>query len=169
MTPIKSRNNYTALLAFFYLLSQGGLLLIPNAIYWDDWSTLFNNDATLIFEIFKELGSMFNIHGHIHANLLKLGPWSYRVFTFILMFASGLLLDSILKKINQLSEIDRFLIVLLFLILPFTIARASLIIFPYTFFYFLFFSGWQLINRSRFGSLALFFLSFNLNSLLFFI
>ena len=168
MTPIKSRNNYTALLAFFYLLSQGGLLLIPNAIYWDDWSTLFNNDATLIFEIFKELGSMFNIHGHIHANLLKLGPWSYRVFTFILMFASGLLLDSILKKINQLSEIDRFLIVLLFLILPFTIARASLIIFPYTFFYFLFFSGWQLINRSRFGSLALFFLSFNLNSLLFF-
>ena len=92
MTPIKSRNNYTALLAFFYLLSQGGLLLIPNAIYWDDWSTLFNNDATLIFEIFKELGSMFNIHGHIHANLLKLGPWSYRVFTFILMFASGLLL-----------------------------------------------------------------------------
>ena len=74
-----------------YLAAHGGILLIPNAIYWDDW-TLWNTEPATILDSFRQLGSPFNFFGYLHVAMLAIGPWAYRVLTFFLMYASGLLL-----------------------------------------------------------------------------
>ena len=159
-----SRGNFF-LLSMFYLVAHGGILLIPNAIYWDDW-ILYRVDPEIILNTFKQAGSMFNVGGFLHKAMLDVGPWIYKVLTFWLMFASGILLNSILKRYENIATETRFFIVLLFLLLPFNLARVALIDFPYTLCYFLFFLAWQLMDRFRIAALALFFLSFNTNSLL---
>jgi len=82
---------------------------------------------------------MFNLTGYLHVAMLEVGPWIYKVLTFVLMFASGLLLNLILKRHANIATETRFYIILLFLVLPFNIARVALIDFPYTLCYFLFF------------------------------
>ena len=155
------------LLGFFYLIAHGGILLIPNAIFWDDW-VIFNNAPSIVLDQFRQAGSMFNVTGILHNLLLSIGPWIYKILTFVLMFGSGLILNLILKRNAILSPGLRFAVVLLFLILPFNLARVALIDFPYTLCYFLFFLAWSLIQRARMLALAIFFLSFNTNSLLVF-
>jgi len=155
------------LLGLFYLIAHGGILLIPNAIYWDDW-TLYRVDSNVILDVFKQFGSMFNIFGYIHVVLLAIGPWVYKVLTFLLMLVSGFLLNLVLKRHAGISTETRIFIVLLFLILPVNIARVALIDIPYTLCYFLFFAAWALMDRYRIMALVLFFLSFNTNSLLVF-
>ncbi len=161
-----SRKGYF-LLGLFYLIAHGGILLIPNAIYWDDW-LLYRVDSNVILDTFKQVGSMFNIFGHIHVVLLAIGPWIYKIFTFLLMFFSGLMLNIVLKRYSGITTESRLFIVLLFLIFPLNIARVALINFPYTLSYFLFFTAWALMDKNRIVALVLFFLSFNTNSLLLF-
>ena len=69
---------------------------------------------------------------------------------------------------NWIRHEDRLLIVILFLVSPFDAARVALVDFPYTLCLFLFFLGWYLIGKNRIASLACFFLSFNMESLLVF-
>jgi hypothetical protein len=167
ISSIKNYNKYALLLCFFYLLAHGGILFIPNAIYWDDW-VLYRNEKSVILDMFRQAGSMFNFSGYLHIGLLEIGPWIYKWLTFILMFASGLLLNEVVKRYGTVSETARFFIILLFLILPFNMARIALIDFPYTLCYFMFFLAWALMDRFRLFALVLFFLSFNTNSLLVF-
>ncbi len=154
-------------LGIFYLIAHGGILLIPNTVYWDGW-VLARSSPEVIFDKFSQAGSMFNFHGYLHVAMLKFGPWLYRVLTFCLMFIAGLLLDGVIKHHVKILPESRFFIVLLFLVLPFNIARISLIVFPYTTCYLLFFLAWRLMDRFRLLALFLFFLSFNTNSLLVF-
>lgn len=167
MDCMKSFNHSVLLWGILYLLAHGGILLIPNAIFWDDW-VLYRAESETLFDLFGQAGSMFNLTGYLHVVMLTVGPWIYKISTFVLMFASGLLLNQIIKRHVDISAETRFFIVLLFLILPFNIARVSLMNFPYTFRYFLFFSAWLLMDRYRIVALLLFFLSFNTNSLLVF-
>lgn len=153
------------LLGLIYLLMHGGILFIPNAIFWDDW-VITGRTPTAMLDIFRQSGAMFNLTGHLHTLMLGAGLWTYRLLTFVLMFLSGMLLRRILANYGFLPEALRFYIVLLFLILPFNMARVALIDFPYTLCYFLFFLAWYLMERQRVAALALFFLSFNTNSLL---
>ena len=155
------------LLGMFYIIAHGGILLIPNAIFWDDW-VIYRASPSTILDTFSQAGSMFNIGGQLHIALLTVGPWTYKVLTFILMFASGFLLNQILKRHTFLTAETRLFVVLLFLVLPFNAARVALIDFPYTLCYFLFFAAWLLMDSHRFIALVLFFLSFNTNSLLVF-
>lgn len=142
-------------------------MLVPNAIYWDDW-TLYQVSSEVIYDTFNQAGSMFNIGGHMHVAFLSIGPWFYKILTFVLMFGAGIALDNILRKYNSVSTEARFLIVLFFLVLPFYWARVALIDIGYTISYFLFFLAWACIDRHRLIPLVLFFLSFNTNSLLVF-
>ncbi|MDB2417286.1 hypothetical protein N9W23_01430 [Paracoccaceae bacterium] len=164
---IENSFQYFSYLFLFYLISHGGLLLVPNAIFWDDWA-LFPLDKDHTTEIFKQLGRFFNIDTYVHISLLSIGPWTYKALTFILMFGSGIALDKILAKHDFITSGTRFLIVLFFLIMPFYWGRVALICMPYTISYFLFFLAWAIIDRYRVFSLFLFFLSFNTNSLLVF-
>lgn len=168
-TPIShwTDKHYFMALFLVYTAAHGGVLLIPNAIYWDDW-TLYQVDRAIILDIFQQAGSMFNWAGHLHNTLLSVGPWLYRVLTFSLMFLAGVALSSILEKHRFIEKETQFLVVLLFLIFPFYWARVALIDIGYTVCYFLFFLAWAIINKYPVISLLLFLLSFNTNSLLVF-
>lgn len=159
--------HYYFKLFLIYLISHGGIFIIPNAIFWDDWCIFYVSKETLL-DIFSKAGSMFNLGGYLHSILSPLGPWIYKYLTFILMFAAGFTLDKILIRNNKFNKSERFLIVLFFLIIPFNTARVTAICFPYTVCYLLFFLGWLLFDKKRILSLSLFFLSFNTNSLLVF-
>ncbi len=111
---------------------------------------------------------MFNISGYLHVSLLSFGPWIYRYLTFILMFLAGVFLNLIIKNYKEISDEYRFFIVILFLCLPFYWARVAIIDFPYTLCYFLFFAAWALLDKIKFFSLLLFFVSFITMSLLVF-
>lgn len=164
---VDDRFSYYSKLFLIYLISHGGIFIIPNAIFWDDWCIFYVNKENL-FDIFSQAGSMFNLGGYLHSILSPIGPWVYKCLTFVLMFAAGFTLDKILIRNNKFNKSERFLIVLFFLILPFNTARVTAICFPYTVCYLLFFLGWLLFDKKRILSLSLFFISFNTNSLLVF-
>jgi hypothetical protein len=111
---------------------------------------------------------MLNFFGYLHLGLLAIGPWIYKILTFVLMFSSGMLLNKIIGRHQSIDKNTRFFIVLLFFILPLNVAQVAMIVFPYTLCYFLFFLAWALMDRHRILALIIFFISFNTNSLLVF-
>src|ERR1035438_5806560 len=80
-----------------YSLAQGGTFLILNSVFWDDW-TVYHSSARTILSIFRMNGTILSWVGYLHIAMLALGPWLYRILTFILMFLSGLLLWKILER-----------------------------------------------------------------------
>lgn len=146
---------------------HGGILLTPHAIFWDDW-IIYRSSDSAIFQTFSEAGVILNWVSYLHLFMLGIGVWSYKLFTFFLMFGAGLLLAFILERNSLVPKSLRFTLVLLFLILPFNFARIAAIDFPYALCYFSFFLAWSLIDRSRVMAAGLFLLSFNTNSLLVF-
>jgi hypothetical protein len=160
-----SNFKYFGILFIFYFIAHGGILLISNAVYWDDW-ILYQVDSEIILDIFRQAGIVFNLNGRMHNLLLAVGPGLYRVITFLMMFGVGVSLDGVLKNYKLISVETRFVIILIFLTLPFYWARVALIDLPYTVAYFLFFLAWAIMGKYRIISLLFFFLSFNTNSLL---
>jgi hypothetical protein len=164
----ESKNNHIPLLFLFYLVSHGGILTIPNALYWDDWVLYRGLPSAIIDTFIQQSGTLFYLEGYLHVAMLNIGPWVYKASTFALMFFSGYFLYFILLRHRSISNEMRFFIVLLFLVMPFNLARVALIDFRYTLCYFMFFFAWSLMGRYRILALILFFLSFNTNSLLVF-
>lgn len=155
-------------LSFLYLLTHGWTLCILNAIYWDDW-ILSESKAEIVIDMFiQQSATLFYLEGYAHVLLMKFGPWIYRLTTMVLMFYAGIFLNEILRRSFKLDCSTRLLIVILFLIAPFNIARVSLVDFRYTLCYFMFFWAWYLLPSRRLWALCLFFLSFNTQSLLVF-
>lgn len=150
-----------------YTLMHGGILFIPSAVFWDDWVTI-GTSRSVTLENYRQAGAFFNLAGYLHIGLTSLGLWSYKIFTFFLMGVSGFFLNAILKRNGAFGVRTRYLIVLLFLLLPFNLARVAMIDFPYSICYSLFFAAWLAMDRYRILAVVLFFLSFNSNSLLVF-
>jgi hypothetical protein len=158
---------FISLTAILYALMHGGILFIPSAVYWDDW-VLVDTTSEQILDIFRQAGSAFNITGYLHNGLMPFGLWIYKYLTFFLMGLAGYFLNSILRRNGAFASPVRWCIVLLFILLPFNMARVAIIDFPYTLSYALFFGAWLAIDRYRAAAAILFFLSFNINSLLVF-
>ncbi|MGY2398107.1 hypothetical protein [Pseudomonas sp. SDO5271_S396] len=158
---------FIAIASALYFLMHAGILFIPFAVFWDDW-VLVDTTKEATLETFSQLGSMFNLNGYLHVGLISVGVWSYKIATFFMMGASGYFLNSILRRNGAFGQHTRWCIVLLFMLLPFNIARVAIIDFPYTICYAMFFAGWLAIDRHRILAAILFFLSFNTNSLLVF-
>ncbi len=162
-----------AALFFLYVLAHGGMLLLGQDIFWDDWF-LVDKPPSVIIEYFSQLGAPYFVY--LHVWLLKLGPPAYRILTFFLLFGAGLFVWGILSTIRQLDAKDRFLFTALFLLAPVYAARSYLICFPYTLDYTLFFAAWYLWARNTLRpsyslhlmALVLFFISFQTQSLLVF-
>jgi hypothetical protein len=164
-TLVPSEN--TSVLFVTYCLGHAWLMLLASAVYWDDW-VLYKVPAATILQTFQEAGAMFNWAGYLHLLMQKAGPWTYRITVFFLMFGAGICLDRILVRHHQVPDAVRFVIVLLFLTLPFNMARASMITMPYSLCYFAFFLAWLLMTKHKVASCALFFISFNIPSLIVF-
>ena len=167
-TKIQAKYNFfSPLLLFSYFLSHFGLLLLGNHPFWDDWA-LVDAPRHEIIETFRELGSFFNFYGLLHVTMLSVGPWFYRIATFILYYGIGYYFFLVLRRTRLLDERKAFMAAVFFLVLPFNQGRGALILFPYTFCLFLFALAWKRLPQNRIPSLLLFFLSFNMNSLLVF-
>jgi len=155
------------IIVFLYTLMHGGLLLLPHAVFWDDW-TLYREKPAVVVDSFRQAGAIFGWTGYLHVWLLGVGVWVYRVMTFVLYLLSGFLFNAILKRMSFFSYDIRFISLIFFLTLPFNMARVALIDFPYALCYFSFFLGWWFLGKNRLVALVCFLFSFNTNSLLVF-
>jgi len=172
---------YKELLIIFFLYSSANILLLLNTsgIYWDDWS-LVNNSYETKYDMFSQASGTFlgTMGASLHHTLLSVGNgiFVYRVLTFIMYFFIILFLFTILNKIKELSTRDRFFIITLFSVAPLNSARIAIINFPYVLYLGIFFFAFYLLSNKldrgryflRYIILALFFISFIINSLLVF-
>ena len=155
---------------FLYLISYCWFWGVRNSFWIDDWTSFValnvegvNWDA-FGFAPWSKFGAL--LHGWF-------GPGFMRLCTFIAFFLSAVALFGITKKFKLLDYQQRKFVVLLFLLLPFNSARVALMVFHYTMAYLWFFVAWYLLVTTksvwaRCASLCLFFLSFQMHSLLIF-
>lgn len=167
MKIMKSNIKYYLILFLFYCLAHFGLFFISNGIYWDDWA-IYRSNPEILLSISKRMGKMFDLEAYLHIIAMHVGPWFYKLATFLLMFFTGIFLDRILRRHINIEASIRMLIVLFFLILPFNLARSLICVFQYTVCYFLFFLAWCVYDKNKIIACILFFISFNTNSLLVF-
>jgi len=151
-----------------YTISWGWLFIVRDSYWADDWNSFLHPEITpfdyeaLGLAPWTELNQVF---------FDLFGPGVFRLVTFCFYFGSGVVVFGITKSTTFLSLIQRKQVVLLFLLLPFNSARVALMVFHYTTAYFAFFLAWYLLvcfasPKTHFLSLALFFLSFGMHSLL---
>ncbi len=173
-----TRNKNIQALFVLYLLSNTLLLLNINGIYWDDW-VIYNQPFSEIKSMYNQTTGNAHLFEYLFLALSRIGNGiaSFRLTTFIVYFLSGLFLYFILLDIKSISRNTAFYIALLFLILPVNSARIVLCVVHYGVFLCVFFLAFWLLTRYinkqggilfRILILALFYLSFFVNSLLVF-
>jgi hypothetical protein len=165
------RNSILALFVL-YLISWGAILLVPNAVFWDDW--LFINDPTAVVNHAKQLGwSAFWLH-----EWLGYSPVLYHLVMFVSFWISSLAFMGILRRMPKkftLTPLQVFVGTTIFATAPLNLARVSGINIIYSLSHVLFFLAWYLlVRKSKVGKMetgfivALFFLGFSTNSMLVF-
>lgn len=153
-----------------YSISYGWLYTVRDSYWSADWESFVFPELTT-FDI-----STLGFAPWMKVNLVLfnvLGPSFMRLLIFLGFFCAGIFLYGISQKFDLLSFSERKILTLLFLILPFNTARVALMVFHYSEAYFLFFFGWYLLVTYRspavkYFCLVLFFLSFQMHSMLFF-
>ena len=150
-----------------YTISYGWFWNVRNS-YWFDDSHFFR------FETDDIINQGFAPWYEFYRSLFKLsGPSVFRLLIFAAFLASSVFVFGISQKLKIFDQRDRKLFILLFLLLPFNTTRVTLITFLYTSAYLLFFAAWYVLvtfNNYRLYilSVVLFFLSFQMHSLLVF-
>ena len=151
-----------------YLISYGWFWDVHNSFWIDDWTGYVAPNVEGVnwdafgFAPWTKFGAL--LYGWF-------GPGFMRLCTFIAFFLSAVALFGITKKFKLLDYQQRKFVVLLFLLLPFNSARVALMVFHYSMAYLWFFAAWYLVVTTksvwaRCASLCLFFLSFQMHSLL---
>ena len=153
-----------------YTISWGWLFIVRNSYWSDDWNTL--KFPQLSDFDYKSLGlaPWTSAIGPLHSIL---GPGFLRVFIFVSFFAIALTVFGISNQFSSLALLHRRAFALLFLLLPFNHIRVALMTFHYTSGILMFYLAWYLITTFKSRKifcigLVLFFLSFQMHSLLFF-
>ena len=151
-----------------YLISYCWFWGVRNSFWIDDWTGYVAPNVEGVnwdafgFAPWTQFGAL--LYGWF-------GPGFMRLCTFIAFFLSAVALFGITKKFKLLDYQQRKFVVLLFLLLPFNSARVALMVFHYSMAYLWFFAAWYLVVTTksvwaRCASLCLFFLSFQMHSLL---
>jgi hypothetical protein len=172
MTNILENHSKSILIIVLLITLAHGLILLNDGQYLDDW-TVFNVDDDAVMDTYKRAGVPLKGLMHISLNEFTFG---YRLITFFSILLSSILLFHILKSIKEINPIDRLLLVLIFSLFPVNFSKVSSCITTYIFCSFLFFLGSFLLNKylltKRFVyqicALIVLFLSFQIESLLFF-
>jgi hypothetical protein len=118
----------------FYALSYSLMIFNPG-VFWDDW-VFVNQSYSVISKIFIDSGAT---GGHpvatsIHYFLLHVSRAPgvvYHSLTFLLFFLAIVLFYAILRGL-KIGRESRFIITLLFAVLPFNVARIYMATMPYT-------------------------------------
>lgn len=160
-----------------------GLLLFNDGTYFDDWimqPRLAEARWDELFSWFSEMG--LPISGYFYWGVKQLGLFGYyQAAAFFLIFLSSILIYQICLRFTWINRHEALGIALLSLVYPAYQATVVLCHLHYEFFYCLFLlAAWLLLRSKQTGgsknssllsrllSLLLFFLAFNLNSLLVF-
>ncbi len=153
-----------------YTISWGWLFIVRDSLWAHDWDSF----AIPEFADFVVEDYGFAPWTLFEADLFNaFGPSIFRYVTFVIFFGASICLFGISKQVKIVDTVDRRVLTLLFLLLPFHTARVALMVFKYTTAYFLFFLAWFLIVSFRhpvikYFCAVIFFLSFQMHSLLFF-
>ena len=152
-----------------YTISWGWLFIVRDSYWVDDWD-VFKFPRLNTFD-FRSLGlaPWTSVIGSLHSIF---GAGFLRILIFVIFFASALAVFGISNQISTLALWQRRVFVLLFLLLPFNHIRVALMTFHYTTGILLFYLAWYLITAFKSKKifctgLVLFFLSFQMHSLLF--
>ena len=153
-----------------YTISWGWLFIVHDSYWSADWEYFVFPELTT-FD-FDRLG--FAPWMKFNLTLYQvLGPSCMRLLVFLGFFCAGIFLFGISQKFDLFSLDERKILTLIFLVLPFNTARVALMVFHYSEAYCFFFFAWYLLVTLRspaikYFCLILFFLSFQMHSLLFF-
>jgi len=157
-------------------------LLLNDGVYWDGWliyTSLVEKSWHNIHSIFFEPGAPITAYFHWAMGYLPAMIFSYKLVAFLSITLFGILVYSICNELRLLSRIESLFIALLSVSYPAFQASIELATIPYLAYYCLFLLACFLALRSekahgfphyclRVGSLALWALSFTINSLLVF-
>ena len=153
-----------------YTISWGWMFIVRDSYWSDDWGAFKFRASTYLFN--KEMGiAPWADVGFFFFE--SFGPGFIRLSIFLLFMSAAIFLYAILEKVTLLDYSQRKVAMLLFLLLPFNSARLTLMVFHYSVAYFLFFGAWYLLvsfssHKLKFAACILFFLSFQMFSLLVF-
>ena len=159
---------FTALV--LYTISYGWFWNVRNSHWSDDWFAFYEPGSP------KEW-AQYGQAPWIVSNkwLYELtGPGFMRLIIFVGFFLAAICFYGISRKVSYLNEKHQKFTTLLFLLLPFNSARVALMTFHYSVAYCYFFFAWYLIVTCKsvwikVVAAFLFFISFQMHSLLFFI
>lgn len=162
------------ILSLLYTLSYG-LILINNGLYYDDWVT-FNQSLATRIHLAKEIGGFLGWTAYFHDIVLSCsyGIYIERWIIFISYFSAALFLSFSLKKVKEIDQWTRVLLVICFMLFPVNFSRVPLCTINYALCYAFFFMGLWLVPYIhtnvfvRLLALAIFLFSFSTNSLLVF-
>ena len=151
-----------------YLVSYCWFWGVRNSFWIDDWTAYV---APNVEGVNLDAFGLAPWTKFVHLLYGWFGPGFMRLCTFIAFFLSVAALFGITKKFKLLDYQQRKFVVLLFLLLPFNSVRVALHVFHYSMAYLWFFVAWYLLVTTksvwaRCASLCLFFLSFQMHSLL---
>jgi|GEM_PF-1125859 len=161
------------LLTLVYSLAYG-FMLFNDGLFWDDWVS-FGKSPDYLLDLSQQWG---NIYLGYYTSFIFASPdtnYLGRLLVFLFYLLSALFLFETLKGIKEIDSNSRFLIVLLFMIIPVNNARIALCCSFMAIGYVLFFLGLWLVSKYmshrsvflRLAILMIFFASFSiLNSLL---
>ena len=137
-------------LCAFYALGHLGIFLVADAVFWDDWS-IYGNAFPVLLDASWSAGKPWD--AYFRTLILSLGLPSARVMSFVSHLVAGLCLYGILQRTGGVLQSHRLLICVLFLLLPFFLARTAFILTWYSLTNAAFFAGWLLLvlesNRAR--------------------
>ena len=130
-----------------YALSHGFILVVWNALFWDDWIS-YSNGAEGIRQLQSEcVRWCIPLRALAEAQLISVGPWAMRGLSFIFWPAITFFLYEFLKRTTWLSKTETSLVSLFFLLMPLNGARIALIINYYLFSLLLFALGaWMILS-----------------------
>lgn len=152
-----------------YLLIHG-LMLILTGTFHDDWVNWFKDPVTKDLEGWQSGRPYYSL---VIQAVWWLPGYGYRILAFFTYFAAYDFLYLTLTHVKELRRQEAFLIAVLTMAVPVNDARVLLANYPYALGMLLFFIGtWMLAKHIgelrriglRLGILAVFFLSFTLNS-----
>ena len=170
MSLDRSVKNEYLVLFIIYLIAHG-LMLTCNGIFWDDW-VLYNVKSDGVIDRSWQSGAIWVGYFRVFMLSLPKSILFHRLLVFLLFMFSGFFLNEIMKKITEIDNFSRVIIVIFFLIFPVNSARITLVCAPYALGYFSFFFAFWKIKLFpskiffRLLGAGLFFFSFSTNSLL---
>ena len=130
----------------FAVLAWGAILLVPSAVFWDDW--IIVNDDTLAWA--RDSGLPWI--GYVHGALAAIGMWTFKVVAILCSALTGWFAYLIAGRGLGLTVAERWALAALVVVLPLNVTRDIAILSTYSWSLTLFMAAWWLLSRAGSGA-----------------